>query len=206
MTTLAGYTTGGYYYVLKQFPEHMVDVYKFKDAGFRDGTMMPMTLTKLDKSEWPDFLKCHGEQNGITLTLREANMVLGKFGMSMSSNAVIKGSNMMMHGGHDTSGMYNHMGSTMSGSKNPAAGFTGNNGVMMHGGHDTAGMYNHMGSKMSGADAGFTPNNGVMMHGGHDADESMGGMYNRMDSKFSGSSNPAAGFSRGNGAMFVDMA
>ena len=86
------------------------------------------------------------------------------------------------------------MGSKMSGSKNPAAGFTGNNGVMMHGGHDTAGMYNHMGSTMSGADAGSTPNNGVMMHGGHDADESMAGMYNRMDSKMSGN------------AMFMDMA
>jgi hypothetical protein len=46
----------------------------------------------------------------------------------------------------------------------------------------------------------------IAMHGGHHADGDMGGMYNRMDSKFSGSSNPAAGFSRGNGAMFVDMA
>lgn len=53
------------------------------------------------------------------------------------------------------------------------------------------GMYNHMGD--------------VMMHGGHHADGDMGGMYNRMDSKFSGSSNPAAGFSRG-AAGFTDMA
>jgi len=55
-------------------------------------------------------------------------------------------------------------------------------------------MYNHMGRD-------------VMMHGGHHADASgeMGSMYNRMDSKFSGSSNPAAGFSRG-AAGFTDMA
>jgi len=77
-----------------------------------------------------------------------------------------------------------------------AVGLVGTVTINSHmGGHhadgDMGGMYNHMGD--------------VMMHGGHHADGDMGGMYNRMDSKFSGSSNPAAGFSRG-AAGFTDMA
>lgn len=66
-------------------------------------------------------------------------------------------------------------------------------------GSSMGGIYNHM-SK------GFTSGTGVMMHGGHHAEGSMEGMYNHMGSKMSGSSDPAAGFSPGNGAMFTDMA
>jgi hypothetical protein len=101
-----------------------------------------------DDPRWPKIFfgfmscGCRLEASDITPGMKEALGLSGGAQVSIAAGFTA-GNGVMMHGGHDTSGM----GSKMS---DPAAGFTAGNGVMMHGGHDTSGMYNRMDTQMSG--------------------------------------------------------